>query len=58
MINIEIHNCAEIASSRNFLADLVPEPLLTAWVEKAVAKQLQEKLAAEGVEAVVSISSD
>ena len=56
MIEIEILNCVEIAKSRNLAAKLIPSFMLKRIVEKAVAKELQEKLVQEGIKAVVNVS--
>ena len=55
MIEIKILNCVEIAKSRNLAAKLIPSFMLKRIVEKAVAKELQEKLVQEGIEAVVIV---
>ena len=56
MIEIKINNAAEIAKSRNIFAKLLPGSLLEGMVEKAIAKKLNERLATEGIEAVVIVS--
>ena len=56
MIEIKINNCVEIARSKSVVAKLLPHSVLQGMVEKAVAKKVGEKLAQEGLEAVVIVS--
>ena len=56
MIEIKILNCVEIAKSRNLVAKFIPGFMLKGVVEKAVAKELQEKLDQEGIKAVITVS--
>ncbi|MEE9398050.1 MAG: hypothetical protein V3V31_13670 [Methylococcales bacterium] len=56
MIEIKINNCAEIAKSKSVIAKLLPHSVLQGMVEKAVAKKVEERLAQEGLEAVVVVS--
>lgn len=56
MIEIKILNCVEIAKSRSNVAKFIPSFMLKGVIEKAVAKELQEKLVQQGIKAVVIVS--